>query len=84
MELLQWEYWRGYQIKGVFSQFPTTVVIFRQVKNYYFIYSMSGLDETAIPTRKDYVKMEYLLNKELGNLQAYRERSVFNRHTTNQ
>lgn len=84
MELLQWEYWRGYQIKGVFSQFPTTVVIFRQVKKYYFIYSMSGLDETAIPTRKDYVKMEYLLNKELGNLQAYRERSVFNRHTTNQ
>ncbi|WOV89002.1 hypothetical protein QWT69_07830 [Sporosarcina oncorhynchi] len=84
MELVHWEYWRKYQIKGVFDRFPTTVVIFRQVKNYYFIYSMSGLDETVIPTRKDYVQMEYLLNKELGSLPAYRKRFVFTQYKKTQ
>lgn len=84
MELIQWNYWRKYQIRGVFDRFPTTVVVFRQIKNYYFIYSMKGLDETSIPSKKDYVQMEYLLNKELGNLQAYRERTVFTRYKKSQ
>lgn len=84
MELIHWEFGRKYQIKGIFDRFPTTVVIFRQIKNYYFIYSMAGFDQTSIPTRKEYVQMEYLLNKELGNLQAYRERAVFNQYKENQ
>lgn len=77
MKLLHWEYTKKFQVKGTFDQFPSAVVIFRQVKNYYFIYTMSGIDESLIPSRKEYVQMEYLLNKEFGTLQAYRERRFF-------
>jgi hypothetical protein len=77
MKLLDWKYTRKYQVKCVFDKFPETVFIFRQVKDYYFLFSMSGLDRNAIPSRKDYVQMEYQLNKELCLLEAYRQRSVF-------
>lgn len=77
MKLLQWEYTRKYQVKCIFDEFPHTVFIFRKVKDYYFLFSMSGLDKHAVPTKKDYVRMEYLLNKELCLLDAYRQRSIF-------
>ncbi|MFS0576407.1 hypothetical protein AB1K83_12280 [Sporosarcina sp. 179-K 3D1 HS] len=82
MKLIHWAYTRKYQIKAVFDTFPTTVVLFRKISDYYFIFSMSGVDETLLPTRKDYVRMEYLLNKELGTLQAYKRRK--RRRTTAQ
>ena len=74
MKLIHWAYTRKYQIKGIFDSFPTTVVLFRKISDYYFIFSMSGLDESFLPSRADYVRMEYLLNKELGTLQAYKHR----------
>ncbi|MDW0114777.1 MULTISPECIES: hypothetical protein [Sporosarcina] len=84
MELIHWEYGRKYQVKGIFNEFPSTVVIFRQIKDYYFIYTMSAIDDTSLPTRKQYVQMEYLLNKELGTLPAYRNRQVFRTSLQNQ
>ncbi|GEN82657.1 hypothetical protein SLU01_09690 [Sporosarcina luteola] len=77
MKLLHWEYTRKYQVKGIFDEFPETVFLFRRVKDYYFLFSMSGLDQHAIPSKKDYVRMEYILNKELYSLDAYRQRKVF-------
>jgi hypothetical protein len=35
---------------------------------------MKGLTKEHIPTRKDYVRMESGLNKDLGLLEAYKER----------
>lgn len=78
MKLLHWEYARKYQVQCAFDEFPHTVFVFRKVKDYYFLFSMSGLDKNAVPTRKDYVRMEYLLNKEFCLLDSYRQRSVFN------
>lgn len=77
MKLLHWEYTRKYQVKCIFDEFPHTVFIFRKIKDYYFLFSMTGLDKQAVPTEKDYVQMEYTLNKELYSLDAYRQRSVF-------
>ena len=74
MHLLNWSYTRKYQIKGIFDLFPDTVVIFRKINGYYFIRTMKGLDSLSLPTRNHYVQMEYLVNKELGTLPAYKNR----------
>ncbi|RNF40421.1 hypothetical protein [Planococcus salinus] len=74
MKLVNWSYAKRYNIKAIFDDFPHVVVLFRQIGGYYFIFSMKGLTPEHIPTRRDYVKMEYLLNKELGMLTAYKER----------
>lgn len=76
MKLIAWSYTRRYQIKAVFSTFPHVTVLFRQIGGYYFIYSMKGLTKEHIPERKDYVRMEYLLNKEMGFLAAYKQRKL--------
>lgn len=74
MKLVNWSYAKRYNIKAIFDDFPHVVVLFRQIGAYYFIFSMKGLTPEHIPTRREYVKMEYLLNKELGMLEAYKER----------
>lgn len=74
MKLFHWSYTRKYQIKGIFDTFPDTVVVFRQINGYYFINTMKGLNPIDLPTRKHYVQMEYLINKELGTLPAYKNR----------
>lgn len=81
VKLIQWAYTRKYQIKAVFEPFPSTIVLFRKISDYYFIFSMSGLDPYMLPNRKDYVRMEYLLNKELGTLQAYKDRKRTRRNS---
>ena len=74
MKMIQWSYAKRYNIKAIFDEFPHVVVLFRQIGGYYFIFSMKGLTPEHIPNRRDYVKMEYLLNKDLGLLEAYKER----------
>ncbi|QHJ71230.1 hypothetical protein [Planococcus halotolerans] len=74
MKIVNWSYAKRYNIKAIFDEFPHVVVWFRQIGGYYFIFTMKGLTPEHIPTRRDYVKMEYLLNKDLGMLEAYKER----------
>ncbi|WP_088006270.1 hypothetical protein [Indiicoccus explosivorum] len=74
MRLETWSYTRRYQIKAIFDVYPHVTVLFRQIGSYYFIYSMKGLTKDHLPGRKEYVQMEYLLNKELGLRDAYRQR----------
>ncbi|MGH2317746.1 hypothetical protein ACRC6Q_08240 [Planococcus sp. SE5232] len=76
MKLVNWSYAKRYNIKAIFDEFPHVVVLFRQIGGYYFIYSMKGLTPEHIPGRREYVRMEYLLNKELGMLEAYVERKT--------
>ncbi|AQQ53497.1 hypothetical protein [Planococcus lenghuensis] len=74
MRLEMWSYTRRYQIKAIFNVFPHVTVLFRQIGGYYFIFSMKGLTKDHLPGRKEYVQMEYLLNKELGLYDNYRQR----------
>lgn len=74
MKLINWSYAKRYNIKATFDEFPHVVVLFRQIGGYYFIYSMKGLTPEHVPGRREYVQMEYLLNKELGQLDAYLKR----------
>ena len=78
MKLINWSYAKRYNIKAVFDEYPHVIVLFRQIGGYYFIFSMKGLTKEHIPTRQDYVRMEYLLNKDLGMLDAYIERKFKN------
>ena len=76
MELIQWSYTRKYQVKAIFSGFPELVIIFRSIGSYYFVFTSKGNILDSYPTRKDYVKMELLLNNELQTLPAYIARNA--------
>lgn len=82
MKLLHWSYTRKYQVKSVFDLFPDTVVVFRQINGYYFINTMKGLYPLELPTRQHYVQMEYLVNKELGTLPAYKNRRALRKRAS--
>lgn len=76
MKIIHWSYTRKYQVKSVFDLFPDKVAVFRQINGYYFIYTIKSQDSIELRSRKHYVQMEYLINKELGTLTAYKNRKA--------
>jgi len=74
MELLDWGYTRRYNIKAYFSKFPHSLVVFRQIKDYYFVYQVHWKELDPVVTRDDLEEMELLLNQELGLEKAYLNR----------
>ncbi|WP_210365197.1 hypothetical protein [Bacillus sp. REN3] len=77
MNLIRWSYTKRYNIKAKFDTFPNSAVLFRQIKNYYFVYSVKWSTMDSVVTKKDLEKMELLLNRELGTEDGYRHRSQF-------
>lgn len=78
MELLQWSYTKKYNILAMFNPFSHSKVIFRQIKDYYFVYTVHWSSRDPVVTRKDLETMEILLNRELGTEQAYLKRLAYN------
>lgn len=78
MELLHWSYSKKYNIVARFHPFSHSKVIFRQIKDYYFIYTIYWSSEDPVVVRKDLETMEILLNRELGTEQAYFNRLAYN------
>ncbi|HEY4553407.1 MAG TPA: hypothetical protein VIG80_09450 [Bacillaceae bacterium] len=74
MEILKWSYTRRYNIKARFDQFPHSDVVFRQIKDYYFIYTIFWSKSDPVVARRDLEEMEFLLNEELGTLDSYLNR----------
>lgn len=74
MKMLKWSYTKRYNIKARFDQFPHSTVIFRKIKDYYFIYTISWSEEDNIVKRQHLKEMEMLLNKELGTIEFYLKR----------
>jgi hypothetical protein len=77
MQLLDWSYTKKYSIKAVFQPFSHSTVIFRQIKDYYFVYTVHWSSRDPIVTRNDLETMEILMNKALGTDQAYFRRSAY-------
>ncbi|TLS37175.1 hypothetical protein [Pseudalkalibacillus caeni] len=77
MELLDWGYSRRYNIKAVFDRFPNSLVVFRMIRDYYFVYIVNWSEDDPIVTRPDLKQMELLLNQELGTLGEYRKRKTY-------
>ncbi len=74
MKLIQWSYAKRYQVKAIFDEFPDMILIFRTVGSYYFVFTTIGTVSHSLPTRKDYVEMELLINEQLQTLSAYIQR----------
>ncbi|WP_243292608.1 hypothetical protein [Bacillus sp. FJAT-47783] len=74
MELLDWGYTRRYNIKAYFSKFPNSLVIFRQITDYYFVYQVKWSDLDPVVNREDLEEMELLINQVLGMEEAYLKR----------
>ncbi|MFF5397547.1 hypothetical protein ACFY4F_09150 [Peribacillus butanolivorans] len=62
---------RRYNIKAIFDQFPNSPVIFRKIKDYYFIYTIQWTAADAPVGTKELEEMEQLLNRELGTELQY-------------
>ncbi|MET3317365.1 UNVERIFIED_ORG: hypothetical protein ABIC97_000449 [Peribacillus simplex] len=71
MQLVKWAYMRRYNIKTIFDQFPNSPVIFRKIKDYYFIYTIQWTAADAPVGTKELEEMEQLLNRELGTELQY-------------
>lgn len=77
MELLDWSYMRHYNIKARFDPFFHSDVIFRQIKDYYFIYTVRWSEKDPVVDKTDLEQMEILLNKELGTAHSYFNRIAY-------
>lgn len=80
MELLDWSYTRHNNIKARFEPFVQSTVIFRQIKDYYFIYTVHWSDSDPVVKRGDLEEMELLLNREIGTEHSYKNRLAYSEH----
>jgi hypothetical protein len=74
MKLTKWSYAKRYNIKAQFNEYPNSTVVFRKIKNYYFVYTVKWSLNDPIVSKEALEEMEWLLNRELETLQAYRLR----------
>ncbi|USK37503.1 hypothetical protein LIS77_16385 [Cytobacillus firmus] len=65
---------RRNQVKGFFDCFPEAIIIFKRIKNYYFIHSAEWIGNPQIIAKHQLEEMEYLLNQEMGFLHGYLQR----------
>ncbi|MBT2677978.1 hypothetical protein J7E38_03140 [Bacillus sp. ISL-35] len=77
MKLTKWSYTKRYNIKAQFDMFPNSVVVFRQIKDYYFVYTVNWDLSDPVVSKSALEEMELLLNSELGTLDGYRHRMGF-------
>ncbi|WP_083802856.1 hypothetical protein [Bacillus sp. SG-1] len=71
MKLNKWSYSKRNNIKASFNSFPHSIVLFRRIKDYYFVYNVYWSTHDPIVSREHLVEMEILLNRELGTEQEY-------------
>lgn len=76
MKLKRWSYTRHYNIKALFDIFPASPVIFRKIKDYYFVYTVKWSPQDPVVHRTDLEEMELLLNRELGTYSHYANRGA--------
>ena len=77
MKLIKWSYTKRYNIKAQFDVFPNSIATFRQIKDYYFIYTVNWSLGDPVVSKIALEEMEWLLNKELGTLESYNKRKFF-------
>lgn len=77
MELLDWSYTKKYNIKASFSPFIHSQVIFRQIKDYYFVYTVRWSEKDPVVNRTHLEEMELQINRVLGTEEDYRSRIAF-------
>ncbi len=74
MKLLHWSYMKRNHIKAQFDLFPQSVVVFRRIKQYFFVYNVIWNANDSAVQGHDLELMEFLLNEEMGTDRAYLNR----------
>ncbi len=74
MKLLQWGYTKRKNIKAIFDYCPYSTVIFRPIRDYYFVYIINWSDSDPVVSREKLIQMEQLLNEDLGTDHEYANR----------
>lgn len=65
---------RRNQVKGLFDCFPEAIIIFKRIRNYYFVHSAEWSGDPQLIGKKQLEEMEYLLNQEMDFLHEYLQR----------
>ena len=74
MRLLDWGFTRRNGIKAKFDRFPKSIVIFRRINQYYFVYTVDWSVNGSVVTKADLETMGLLMNIELGLETGYLNR----------
>lgn len=74
MELISYSFWKRNQLKAIFSRFSSSIVTFRFIGSYYFVYSVRWSENDPIVIKSDLEEMEWLINRELGLETRYQQR----------
>ena len=74
MKLTKWSYTKRYNIRAHFDEYPNSIVVFRQIKNFYFVYTVKWSLSDPIVSKITLEQMELLLNRELGTEEYYLKR----------
>lgn len=71
MQLVKWSYMRRDNIKAIYDQYPNSPVIFRKIRDYYFVYTIQWTPADDPVGKSELEQMEKLLNRELGTEYQY-------------
>lgn len=77
MKLIKWSYKKRNNIKAQFDVFPYSLVLFRKIKNYYFVYTVQWSDKDPVITKTELEEMEIILNQEIGADKEYQQRKQY-------
>ena len=77
MELIKWSYTKRNNIKALFDEYPNSLVVFRRIKNYYFVYNVQWSIKDPVVTKNALGEMELLLNQEIGTEKEYLQRKQY-------
>ncbi|MFZ3589291.1 hypothetical protein ACOI1C_08350 [Bacillus sp. DJP31] len=80
MILLNWSYTKRCTIKANFDYCPNSTVIFRPIRDYYFVYTINWSNTDSVVTRDELSKMEQLVNEELGTKHQYYNRKSISKN----
>ncbi len=78
---MKWEFTKRHGIKAQFDKLPNSIVIFRSINYYYFVYSIDWSENDQVVTRGDLEEMGLLMNRELGKEGEYLNRKSNTKRT---
>ncbi|HAQ08302.1 MAG TPA: hypothetical protein DCR24_12560 [Bacillus bacterium] len=84
MKLTKWSYTKRYNIKAQFDEYPNSIVVFRQIKNFYFVYTVKWSLSDPVVSKNILEEMELLLNRELGTEEYYIKRKHVQKYNSNE
>lgn len=74
IQLVRWSYSRRKMVRGYFDKFPNSTVFFRRIRRFYIVYMVDWCEDDPVISQDDRERMQFLINRELGRENEYKQR----------